>query len=149
MGSTGCFGLDGMVPLPLTRSWWVTWLAVTRHGGFDEVGSLEKLIDSFPSFSTIVSHVCRCDDFLPCCSLLSFCLAADFQAPWFFCRRGCLSTVVCMLHRGSFIRQLARERNQFYILLVYVFWKPRSTFLQNGCSWMGWVQRLQCGYRVP
>ena len=33
-----------MVPLPLTRSWWATWLAVTRHGGFDEVGSLESLL---------------------------------------------------------------------------------------------------------
>ena len=133
-----------MVPLPLTRSWWATWLAVTRPGGL----VIGKLIDSFPSFSTIVSHVCRCDNSLPYFSLLSFCLAAGFQTPWFYCRRGCLSTVACMLHRGSLIRQLAPERNQFYILFVYDFWKPHVHYLQNGCSWMGWVQRLQCGYRV-
>ena len=34
-GSTGLLGLDGMVPLPLTRSRWATWLTATRHGGFD------------------------------------------------------------------------------------------------------------------
>ena len=49
-GSTCRFGLDGMVPLPLTRSWWATWLAVTRHGGFDEVGSLESLLIVFQAF---------------------------------------------------------------------------------------------------
>ena len=49
-GSTGRFGWDGMVPLPLTRSWWATWLAVTRHGGFDEVGSLESLLIVFQAF---------------------------------------------------------------------------------------------------
>ena len=35
---------------PLTRSWWATWLAVTRHGGFDEVGSLESLLIVFQAF---------------------------------------------------------------------------------------------------
>ena len=52
-GSTGCFGLDGMVPLPLTRSWWETWLAVTRHGGFDEVGALESLFIDFQAFQLL------------------------------------------------------------------------------------------------
>ena len=37
-GSTCRFGLDGMVPLPLTRSWWATWLTVTRHGGLMRLG---------------------------------------------------------------------------------------------------------------
>ena len=77
-----------------------------------------KLIDSFPSFSTIVSHVCR---WLFSSSLLSFGLVAGFQTPWFYCQSGCLSTVSCMLHKGSLIRQLAPKRHQFYILLVYVF----------------------------
>ena len=86
-----------------------------------------KLIDSFPSFSTIVSHVCRCDDFLPYFPhLMSFCLAAGFQTPWFYYRGGCLSTVACMLHIGSLIRQLAPARIQFYMLLVYVFWKSHA-----------------------
>ena len=80
--------------------------------------------------------------------LLLFCLGAGFQTPWFYCQRGFLSIVSCMLHRSYLIRQLAPERNQFYILLVYVFWKPHVHSLQNGCSWMGWVQRLQCCYRV-
>ena len=49
-GSTGRFGLDGMAPLPLTRSRRVTWVEVTRHGGFDEVGSLESLLIVFQAF---------------------------------------------------------------------------------------------------
>ena len=31
-----------------------------------------------------------------------------------------------MLNRGSLVRQLVPERNQFYILLVYVFWMPHT-----------------------
>ena len=31
-GSTGYFGLYGMLPLSLTRSWCATWFALTRHG---------------------------------------------------------------------------------------------------------------------
>ena len=52
----------------------------------------------------------------------------------------CVDVIVmssaCMLHRGSLIRQLAPEHNQFYILLAYVFWKPHVHSQQNGCSWM-------------
>ena len=49
-GSTGRFVLDGMVSLPWMRSWWATWLAVTRHGGFDEVESLYSLLIFFQAF---------------------------------------------------------------------------------------------------
>ena len=46
-GNTGRFGLDGMVPLPLTRSWCATWFALTIHGGFDVVGSLDSFLIVF------------------------------------------------------------------------------------------------------
>ena len=36
----GHLGFVGISPRPLTSSWCETWLAVTRHGGFDVVGSL-------------------------------------------------------------------------------------------------------------
>ena len=42
--NTGCFGLDGIVPLPLTRSWCATWFALTGHGGLDVVGSLDSFL---------------------------------------------------------------------------------------------------------
>ena len=53
-----------------------------------------------------------------------------------------------MFHRGSLIRQLAPERNQVYIFLVYVFWKQHAHFLQNVCSWMGWVIEF-CRVAIP
>ena len=34
-------GFVGISPRPLTSSWYATWLAVTRQGGFEVVGSLE------------------------------------------------------------------------------------------------------------
>ena len=34
-GSTGDFDVYGMLPVPLTRS----WFALSRHGGLDVVGS--------------------------------------------------------------------------------------------------------------
>ena len=37
----GHLGFVGISPRPLTSSWCVTWLAVTRQGGFEVVGSLE------------------------------------------------------------------------------------------------------------
>ena len=46
-GITGRFGLEGMLPLPLTRSWCATWFALTKHGGDDEVGSLESILIVF------------------------------------------------------------------------------------------------------
>ena len=41
-GSSGRFGLDGMVPLPLTRSWCATWFSLARHVGVDVVGTLDS-----------------------------------------------------------------------------------------------------------
>ena len=70
-------------------------------------------------------------------SVLSFCLAAGFQTPWFYCRSGCLSTVAYMLHRSSLIRQLDPERYQFYILLVYVFWMLH-TYILSKTVVVGW-----------
>ena len=37
-GSTGHFDVDGMLPLPLTRSWCATWFALTSHEWLDVVG---------------------------------------------------------------------------------------------------------------
>ena len=37
----GHLGFVGISPRPLTSSWCATWLAVTRKGGFEAVGSLE------------------------------------------------------------------------------------------------------------
>ena len=43
VGSAGHLGFVGIVPWPLTSRWCATWLELTRHGGFGEVG----LLDSF------------------------------------------------------------------------------------------------------
>ena len=50
-GNTGRFGLDGMVPLPLTRIWCATWFALTIHRGLNVVGSLDSFL--------VVFHVLR------------------------------------------------------------------------------------------
>ena len=34
VGSAGHLGYVGIVPWPLTSRWCVTWLELTRHGGF-------------------------------------------------------------------------------------------------------------------
>ena len=143
-GSTGLFGLDGMIPLPLTWSWWATWFAVTWYGGFGEVGSLESLLIVFQAFRLLwVMFV----DVMTSSHIFLF-SSVILSSSRFYCRRGSLSVVACMLQRGSLIRQLAPAHNHLYILLVYVFWILHAHSLQNGCSWMGWAQRLQCGYRV-
>ena len=49
--SAGHLGFVGIVPWPLTSRWRATWLKLTRHGVFGEVGSL----DSF----SIVCHALR------------------------------------------------------------------------------------------
>ena len=49
--SAGHLGFVGIVPWPLTSRWYVTWLELTRHGGFGEVGSLHSLL--------IVCHALR------------------------------------------------------------------------------------------
>ena len=47
--STGRFGLDDMLPLPLTRS----WCAMTRLGGVDVVGHFDSY-DGLSHFTTVV-----------------------------------------------------------------------------------------------
>ena len=49
VGSAGYLGFVGIVPL--TSRWCATWLALTRHGGFGEVGSLDSFL--------IVCHALR------------------------------------------------------------------------------------------
>ena len=44
VGSAGHLGFVGIVPWPLTSRWWATWLGLTRHGGFGEVGSLDSFL---------------------------------------------------------------------------------------------------------
>ena len=46
-GSTGRFGLEGMVHLPLTWSWCATWFALTKHGVLDVVGSFDSFLMVF------------------------------------------------------------------------------------------------------
>ena len=47
----------GISPRPLTRSWYTTWLAVTRQGVFGAVGSLEIFLISttLPAVTSPVS----------------------------------------------------------------------------------------------
>ena len=47
VGSAGhvmCKGFVGSVPWPLTSRWCATWLELTRHGGYGEVGSLHSFL---------------------------------------------------------------------------------------------------------
>ena len=44
VGSAGHLGFVGMVPWSLTSRWCATWLELTRHGGFGEVGSLDSFL---------------------------------------------------------------------------------------------------------
>ena len=46
-GSTRRFDVDGILPLPLTRSRCATWFALTRHGGLDVVGSFDSFFILF------------------------------------------------------------------------------------------------------
>ena len=43
-GSTGQFDVYVMLPVPLTRSWCATWLALFRHGWLDMVGSFDSFL---------------------------------------------------------------------------------------------------------
>ena len=51
VGSAGHLCFVGIVPWPLTSRWCATWLELTRHGGFGEVGSLDSCL--------IVCHALR------------------------------------------------------------------------------------------
>ena len=65
-GNTGRFGMDGMVPMPLTRSGCATWFALTRHGGLIGCGRvIRQLSNRLPRFTAIMSHIGGRDDFLP------------------------------------------------------------------------------------
>ena len=51
VGSAGHLGFVDIVPWPLTSRWCATWLELTRHGGFGEIGSLDIFL--------IVCHALR------------------------------------------------------------------------------------------
>ena len=51
VGSAGHLGFVDIVPWPLTSRWCATWLDLTRHGVFGEVGSLDIFL--------IVCHALR------------------------------------------------------------------------------------------
>ena len=53
---TGCFDVDGMLPLPLTRSWCATWLALTRYRWLDVVGSFYGFLIVFPALQLFFSY---------------------------------------------------------------------------------------------
>ena len=67
-GSAGHLGIVGIVPWPLTSRWCATWLELTRHGAFGEVGSLDSFL--IVCLTTVMSQINRCDDLFP--SLLLF-----------------------------------------------------------------------------
>ena len=101
VGSEGHLGFVDIVPWPLTSRWCATWLELTRHGGFGEVGSLDIFL--------IICHALRLlcvksIDVMPLpissSFLVSLCQSTCFQSPGFLRQKGCLSTVSCMLHIG-------------------------------------------------
>ena len=47
VGNTGHLGLHGMMLWPLMNRWCLTWLELTRHGGVEVVGSLERFLIVF------------------------------------------------------------------------------------------------------
>ena len=73
-----------MVPLPLTRSWCVTWFALPRHGGLDVVGSFDRFMMVFhalPLLLVILVDVMTSSHlflFPP-----SFCQSVCFQIIWY------------------------------------------------------------------
>ena len=64
---------------------------------------LEPLLDSLPCLATVMSQINRCDDLFP--SLLRFFFHCVYQLvsshQCSFGKKGCLSTVSCMLHIDS------------------------------------------------
>ena len=98
-GSTGGFSEDGMLRLPFTRSWCVTWFALIRHGGMYVVGSFDSFL--------IVLHTLRllCVIFVDVMTtthllffssvILSISLLQDAMVPH---QKGCLNICSCMLH---------------------------------------------------
>ena len=118
-GSTGRFEVDGMLSLPLTRSWCATWFALTRHGGVDVVGSFDGFL--------IVLHGLRLlcvilvdviiSSYFPSV-ILPISLFSDSIVPR---QRGCLNICSCMLHIDFLIGQLDRGHTMFNISLVCVF----------------------------
>ena len=64
VGSAGHLDYVGIVPWPLTSRWCSTWLELTRHGGFGEVGSLDSFL--------IVCHAFRSIDVMTSSHLFFF-----------------------------------------------------------------------------
>ena len=122
VGSTGRFYVDGMLPLPLTRSWCATWFARIRHGGLDVVGSFDGFLIVFQALQLLCVIMV---DVLPSFHLLFFSsvILSISLFPYSMVprQRGCLNSCSCMLHIDFLIVQLDRERILFDILLVCVF----------------------------
>ena len=85
-------------------------------------------------FATVLFSVCSAVT-VECCVLYPCCM-------------GVFGMFAVMYSVGSLIRQLAPERHQFYIILVYVFWKPHAHSLQNGSSWMGSMSSMRLSSSV-
>ena len=117
-GSTGCFDVDGMLPLPLTRS----WFTLTRDGGMGVLMSFDSFLIVFHTLRllcVILVDVMISSHLLFYSSIiLSISLFPDWMRPR---QKGCLNICSCMLHIDFLIGQLDRERNLFDILLVCVF----------------------------
>ena len=105
VASTGCFGFVGIVPRPLTSSWCATWFALTRHGGFVEVESLDSfLIVCHPLQMLWVIIISPRDDPLPFIPFLFF-HCVDQLCSSLLCafakRVSWILSFVCFIHSGD------------------------------------------------
>ena len=106
-GSTGRFDVDGMLLLPLTRSWCATWFALTIYGGLDVVGSFDGFLIVFHVLlllCVILVDVMTSSHLLFFFSVIlsiSFVPVSMVPRP-----SGCLNICSCMFHIDFLIGQL-------------------------------------------
>ena len=116
VGSTVCFSI---VHLPLRSSWSATWLALTRHKGFVEGGSLDSFLISLPCLATVVRQISRRDDLLSFTTFLFFhCVdqhCSSLQCT--FAKR-----VAWILFLVCFIEALGLLRETRYVVLSISSW---------------------------
>ena len=123
-GSTGRFGVDGMLPLPLlARSWCATFFALTRHGGLDVFESFDSFLIVFHTLQllcVILVNVMT-SSHLFSYTIWSISLFPDAMIPR---QNGCS----CMLYVDFLIGQFDRERIMFDILFVCSLFSPTGVF---------------------
>ena len=118
-GITGRFGLEGMLPMPLTRSWCATWFALTKHWKafwLWECDAWRLLWVMFVDVMTS-SHLLFFSSIM-----LSSNLSSNLgpQIPWFHRRKDC-TNIVLLVYASYF----------FYYIIIKIRHEALAAYSQN------------------